>query len=422
MNLSTLSTSSTQRTLSKERPPTSPISTLSPTTLPSTPSTHPRDFFKELFHGCCLLATAVALILWGGEGSQAVRQGLFLCYDVIIPAMFPFFILSNMVISLGLSQSLGRLFAPIMKPLFHLQGQCATALVLGFVGGYPVGAKTTVSLYQSGQCTQEEAHKLLAFSNNAGPGFILGVIGTGMFESLTVGVLLYIAHILACVTVGLLFARFRPHAPHSSPSSHAVTRQPFVTAFLTAVTSSLHSTLQVCAFILCFTVIIRLLTLSHLLQTFAHLLSPLLLPFSVPDTFAYTLAVGLLELTSGVTSLTQGTLPQQLAILSFCLGWGGLSVHCQVLSFLGESGLSAKSYLIGNLMQGVFASCYAYFLANWFSISVAPLETMAMIEHSSHIFSKTGQYLSFFMTFIAIFLSFYFLLKKGGKIHKKGVY
>ena len=164
---------------------------------------------RELLLTLGLLCAAVCLVAWPREAMAATGDGLKLCGNVILPSLFPFFVLSSLVVELGLSRYLGRLFQPVMAPLFRVNGACASAVALGFVGGYPVGARTAIQLYQSGQCSRTEAERLLAFCNNSGPAFILGVVGTGVFASSRVGVLLYLAHAAASCCVGLLFRFYR---------------------------------------------------------------------------------------------------------------------------------------------------------------------------------------------------------------------
>ena len=132
---------------------------------------------RDALAGAALLCCTLALLCWPKEISAAVQEGLKLCYNVIIPSLFPFFILSSLMISLGLAGYLGRLFEPVMRPLFRLPGSCAAVLALGFVGGYPIGARSALTLYESGGCTKTECERLLAFCNNSGPAFILGVVG-----------------------------------------------------------------------------------------------------------------------------------------------------------------------------------------------------------------------------------------------------
>ena len=122
-----------------------------------------RQGVRDLFLGLGLLCATLALMFWPQEAMEAAREGLRLCYNVILPSLFPFFVLSALVVDLGLAGYLGRALEGLMRPLFHVPGACASALVLGFVGGYPVGARTALSLYQKGMCTKTEAERLLSF-------------------------------------------------------------------------------------------------------------------------------------------------------------------------------------------------------------------------------------------------------------------
>ena len=92
-----------------------------------------------------------------------------------------------------------------MRPLFNVGGAASAAFVLGFIGGYPIGAKSVITLYKNGSITKSEAERLLSFCNNSGPSFILGVVGAGVFSSGKVGFLLYAAHAAASVCIGVLF-------------------------------------------------------------------------------------------------------------------------------------------------------------------------------------------------------------------------
>ena len=168
-----------------------------------------RQGVRDFCLGLALLLATLALMFWPKDSMAAARDGLTLCYNVIIPSLFPFFVLSALVVDLGLAGHLGRALEGIMRPLFNVPGACAPALALGFVGGYPVGARTALQLYQKGMCTKTEAERLLSFCNNSGPAFILGVVGAGVFASSRVGVLLYLAHAAASVCVGLLFRFYK---------------------------------------------------------------------------------------------------------------------------------------------------------------------------------------------------------------------
>ncbi len=306
-----------------------------------------------------LLAAIASLIAYPADAVEAAKNGLELCANVIIPSLFPFFVLSSICVELGLIRFLGKLLEPVMKPLFRVSGACSAAFALGIIGGYPVGAKTAISLYEKNYCTKDEAERLLAFCNNSGPAFILGVVGAGIFSSSTVGIMLYLIHIFASVIVGVLF-RFYGKKPTSSKTSN---RQPikavrFTSAFTESVKEAFSSTLNICAFVIFFTVIIRVLFLSGAMSLAATVVGALLAPIGMTEQWAEKLLIGLIEMSSGVWSLqsASGTLTGKLAMAAFILGWAGVSVHCQVLSFIGSSGLSTRPYLLGKLLHGMVSA------------------------------------------------------------------
>ena len=184
-----------------------------------------------------------------------------------------------------------------------------------------------------------EGERLLAFCNNAGPGFLLGVCGAGVFSSSRAGAALYLIHVAAALCAGLLICRALPPVPHGTYPHKSAKAQHLSTAFPAAVQNALTGCLNVSAFVVFFTVLARLL-LHFLPEAFAS---------SLPC----ALLLGFLELTSGVLSL-----PCSRAGFLACaalLGWGGMSVHCQTLSVLAASPLSARYYLKGKVLQALLS-------------------------------------------------------------------
>ena len=321
-----------------------------------------KERVRDLLLGLALLCATLALMLYPQPSMEAAKSGLALCYNVIIPSLFPFFVLSSLVVELGLAGYLGRLLEGLMRPLFHVSGACASAFALGFIGGYPVGAKTAISLYENGMCTKTEAERLLAFCNNSGPAFILGDAA-------------------ASICIGLLF-RFYKAGPtarreerQSRPQFHA---QRFTTAFTGSIKNSFLSTLNICAFVVFFTVVIQLLIRSGFLPGLAQVLGTVLAPFGLTPEWAQRLLTGALEISSGVWTLSgDGTLSGKLILAAFMLGWAGISVHCQVLSFIGGSGLSVGTYLVGKLLHGGLSALFIAVLVRLFPLEAPVSDYLA---------------------------------------------
>ena len=378
--------------------------------------------YRELLLALGLLCAALALVLWPGEAMGAMKDGLKLCGNVIVPSLFPFFVLSSLVVELGMSRCLGRLFQPVMAPLFRVNGACASALALGFVGGYPVGARTAISLYQNGQCSKTEAERLLAFCNNSGPAFIFGVVGAGVFGSGALGLLLYLVHMAASLLVGLLFRFYRPgEGPRRGRLQGAQFQTAsFPAAFTHSVTGALSSTLNICAFVLFFTVTIRMLSLTGVLTGLARLLSLLFGPLGFDQSWARRLLTGVLEVSSGVSSLTDGSLSGRLSMAAFMLGWAGLSVHCQVLSFLGGSGLSVRPYLGGKLLHGGLAALLTALLVQVFPLE-APVSSYlaAQVEGIAELDFSTALTISIVCAWVLWLLFFAAAAAAVGKTSRK---
>lgn len=280
-----------------------------------------------------------ALLLDSAESAQAARDALSLCAQTVIPSLFPFFVLSSLLISCGGSDLLACLLAPLMRPLFSLSGAGSAALALGLCGGYPVGARTAAELTASGALSREEGEQLLAFCNNAGPGFVLGICGGAVFRSPRIGAALYLIHVAAALFTGIALCRALPHPSRRERGRHGKeTAASFSSAFPAAVQSALSGTLNVCAFVVVFSVLSQLLL---------HLL-----PAVLPPLFR-ALLLGFLELTNGVTALPNS----RMGFLSCAamLAWGGLSIHFQTRSVLASSPLTGKYYLHGKIVQTLFS-------------------------------------------------------------------
>ena len=163
------------------------------------------------FRVCAAMAATLfcllSLLLFPDTGTQAAHDALVLCAQTVIPSLFPFFVLSSLLVQSDVPRLLSRAMAGVMYPLFGVSGAGASALILGLLGGYPVGARTVAELYGRGEIAREEAEQLLAFCNNSGPGFFLGVCGTAVFGSARAGMYLYLIHVGAALVTGVLLRR-----------------------------------------------------------------------------------------------------------------------------------------------------------------------------------------------------------------------
>ena len=288
-----------------------------------------------------VLALFMALVLFSGEAAAGARGGLDVCAAALAPSLLPFFTLANLLSALGLPDLLGGLFGGVCTRLFRVSPDGAQAFFLGLSGGYPLGASVVADLRRDGRVSREEAERLLAFCNNSGPAFILGAAG-GIFQSAAAGLLLYVAHVLAAITVGLVF---RGRGEMSSGMKPAPTPPvPFGKALTGAVSRAVSSTMTVCGYVVLFGALLGIL-------------KPLMVLPPLPN----ALATGFLELGSGIAAMAGlAPTPYTLATAAFLLGWGGLSVHCQTLGVLAGTDIKCARHLAGRALCGVIAALYTF--------------------------------------------------------------
>ena len=252
------------------------------------------------------LAALLALaLLWNAAAAaEAVRRGVTLCLTSVIPALFPFFAVSSLLVSLGAGDAARVLERPF-RALFRCGGAGAAAFLLGMIGGYPVGASTVAALVRRGDVSLAEGQRLLAFCNNAGPAFIIGVAGLTVFGSARVGAYLYLIHITAAAAAGVLL---RGRHTAEAGTYRAPSRQSPLSAFLASVQGAASAMGRVCAFVVFF------LVLLSLAETVIGALPPW--------------AAGFLELTNGILRLS----PTRSGFVTAAalLGWGAWHVMTAV--------------------------------------------------------------------------------------------
>lgn len=142
------------------------------------------------------------------ETIAAAMDGIKLWASVLLPALLPFFISAELIISSGLAVFIGVLLEPVMRPLFRLPGCCSLVVAMGFTSGFPVGAIMTRRLYEEKMIEADQAERLVSFTNNSSPLFIIGAVGVGMLSSPLFGYILALSHYLSNLLLGLLW-RFR---------------------------------------------------------------------------------------------------------------------------------------------------------------------------------------------------------------------
>lgn len=300
----------------------------------------------------------VLCILYAPITATAATQGLELAVQFALPALFPFFLASALLVNSNSIAWLGGLLAHFFARVYALPATVAGAFVLSVTGGYPVGTQTVAQLYTQGQLTRKQACHALTFCNNTGPAFLVSICGVGLLQSLPKGLLLYGVHVLSALAVGWLL-RDRKVVTHgrraTCKSVPTASAQVPLSCFLNSVQQAGITALRVTAFIIVFVILRAILLETGLLTLLAIGLRPLCYLLGCAPEASTALLAGMLELTYGLHSLPEGAGATVLPAMSFLVAFGGFSVWAQSLAMLTNTDLPALPFVRGKVLHAVLA-------------------------------------------------------------------
>lgn len=250
---------------------------------------------------------------------------------------------------------------------------------MGLISGYPTGAKIVVKLKNEGLCTKEEAERMLAFTNNSGPLFIIGSVGISMFGNTLIGILLLLTHILACFSVGILFRFWKYNYSSKTYYSNITKNSKEQVTFSNlgdilgkSIMSSIKTVIMIGGFVVLFSVILSILKSSNIINILGQFLFPIFKIFKIENfKFCTSSICGILELTNGImqiVSIPCKSISINILLTAFLLGFGGFSVLLQVYSIIAKSDISIKAYFIGKLLHGLLACFYTFLFITYFPI------------------------------------------------------
>lgn len=372
---------------------------------------------KRFFLPFIFCAFTLALIVFSKENLNAAKTGIALWADSVLPALLPFFIATELLSYTGIISFFGKCLNRFMRPIFNVPGEGAFPFIMGIISGYPVGAKIVTKLRENNTCSKKESERLLAFTNNSGPLFIVGTVGISLIGDTTIGIILLIIHILASITVGVLF-RFwksskslsrnysvsynylpsfsrggsgsnsaygsRSFSSSSSSSSRCSTCSSNSTSASRSsstknkrdvtfsnlgeilgksIMNSINTVVMIGGFVVLFSVVISILENSKALEIASLLLYPILDLFHIPHDFATGILSGVIELTNGLKTIS--TIPikeytNTIILSAFLLGFGGISILLQVYSIISKTDISIKPYIIGKILHAIFSAIYIF--------------------------------------------------------------
>lgn len=334
-------------------------------------------FIKKNIFAIFFTVFAICLVVFSSSNLTATKNGLALWANNVVPSLFPFMVAANLLGATNIVYILSKYLDKFMRPIFNVPGCSAFPFIMGLISGYPVGAKIVSNLYASGECTKEEAERMLCFTNNSGPLFILGYCGLSLYGNSHVGALLLFTHILSSIIVGIFLGIFSRKKSENHKSNNklnltnisTLNRNSSNASFSNlgeilgnSIISSVKTILMIGGFVTLFSVIISILKRTKIITLLSQIISSLI---HIKPEIINGLFIGFIEFTNGLSEISNihlKSLSTNLTLSAFVLGFGGISVTLQVLSIISKYKLSGRKYLYGKLLHGLVAGIITFLI------------------------------------------------------------
>ena len=269
---------------------------------------------KWLFLIFCFFGL-ILLIVFSSQCVQGVTKGLYVSANVIVPSLFPF----------------GVIVLMFLRSNIKILPDTVFVFFLSIIGGYPVGAQLIEEIYKKDGITKKGANLMRCFCVNASPAFVISAIGSNVLKSDELGIILLIAHILASLTIKLILSK-KIKREIIKTNLKKEKSSDFNTLFCNSVKDSAASTISICSFIVLFSVINSILSQFEFLEVLTYLF----------------------EVTTAVTKI------KNIYLISFLLGFSGISIWVQIFSLSKESGICYLPFVISRILHGLLSVIFTY--------------------------------------------------------------
>lgn len=319
---------------------------------------------KKNYIMCFFITLFIILFVINLKSSiDAAINGAKLVVNAILPTIFPFSIICNLLICYDGITLYSKILGPLICKPLGLSKNSSFPIVASFICGYPLGAKYSSDIYNLGYIHKDEYERLLNIASNAGPIFILGSVAVAMLNNIKYGYILLIANYLSSIIIGFITKKPSKNFKPQIDKGITFKESNFGTNLKSSIESAINTTLNVSAFVIIFSVIINIIKSNTFISAAFNLLENLI---KLPSGIIYNLLLGSVEFTNGAKLISEINLAisLKLSIISFILCFSSLSVIAQVTSIVGKDNPNLKRYISLKFLQGIIGFIITFISSN----------------------------------------------------------
>ncbi len=297
-----------------------------------------------------LISLVVILISNPTKYANATISGFSLFAMGVFPTLFPFIFISKALSSLETPILLTTKLKRLSHKVFHAPSSIIYVYIMSILCGYPIGAKMTGDLYENGLVTDDQVKHFCCFCSTSGILFVVGTIGTIMFGSPLIGIIIYISHILGSFLGGFILSLKNKKY---DLLENNIPKQSSKNLISSSITSSIQSVLVVGAYITVFCLFTQILFDITIFQYLINALNNLLCMFGLPGNLSAGILSGIFEMTNGCKFLSKSVCNSSIVFATGLISFGGISIILQSKTFLQNTKIKARTLVFTKFVHSI---------------------------------------------------------------------
>lgn len=288
----------------------------------------------------------IQFFIYTKEITNAFFDGTILFIKNLLPNIFLFFIISDILNNYNIINYLSLIFGNIFSKLFKVSKEGTFVFFMSMLSGFPGNSKFIKELLDNNRISEQDATKLLTFTHFSNPLFIISTIGINFLNDKKIGFIILISHFITNIIIGLLFRNIYKSENKILLKKESISL-PFIPLLKTSIANTFNSLIVIYGIIIFFFILTTIININLKL-----------------DYFHQTLLNGFIEMTNGINMIKNlnFSIDIKAPLMTFFISFGGFSVHMQVMSMLSNYKINYFIYFIARLLHASISALLVLFM------------------------------------------------------------
>ena len=305
---------------------------------------------KKKIYSLIVLLCLSFVIFFIFTNSSIINDSIFFSYELFIknifPSLFPMFIISYILVEIGIPEFLCSIFYKFFNKLFLVKSDASFVFFMSMLTGFPSSAKYIDMLIEKNRIDSHDASKILIFTFFSNPLFIVNTVGIMFLDNINLGFIILVSHITGNILVGLLFRNY--NKTNSTDIIDArkgikvlinkINTTSFFSVFLNSIKDAINTMILIFGIIVTFQIIISILPCNMFFK-------------------------GIIEMTTGLRLISiYDNLYFKVFLSTFFISFGGLCIHTQIMNILNKKGVRYLPFLFARIIHGIISAVMSIIL------------------------------------------------------------